>query len=111
MPTNASYFLIASRDPFDSNDAANFCELAKGLRQSGATVTLFLVQNGVLPARPSTKSTLLSDLAAAGVEVLADEFSLAERGIAKERLARGITAAPLDAVVDALAQGRKTMWH
>jgi predicted peroxiredoxin len=45
------------------------------------------------------------------VEVLADEFSLRERGIAVDRLAQGIKAAPLSTVIDHLAEGRKTIWH
>ena len=49
----AKYLLIESRDPFDSNDVANFHELATGLIREGNEVTLFLVQNGVLPARRS----------------------------------------------------------
>ena len=47
----ANYLLIESRDPFDSNDARFCCDLAKQLRQQGDAVTVFLVQNGVLPAR------------------------------------------------------------
>lgn len=105
------YLLIESRDPFDSGDAQNFYDLASGLAKDGHTVTLFLVQNGVLPARPSAKSGALSRLAKAGVEVLADEFSLRERGIATDRVAPGVTSAPLDVVVDRLAEGRKALWH
>jgi hypothetical protein len=43
------------------------------------------------------------------VTVLADDFSLQERGIAK--LAEGVTAAPIDVVVDHLAAGHKAIWH
>jgi len=105
------YLLIESRDPFDSGDVQNFYDLASDLARDGHSVTVFLVQNGVLPARPSGKSPALTALAEAGVEVLADDFSLQERGIAADRLASGVTAAPLDVVVDQLAAGRKAMWH
>ncbi len=107
----AQYLLIESRDPFDSNDVGKFYGLAEGLAKAGNQVTLFLVQNGVLPARPSSGSAALADLAGAGVEVLADAFSLAERGIATDGLASGVAAAPLDVVVDQLADGRKAIWH
>lgn len=107
----AKYLLIASRDPFESRDVDQAYELASGLAKDGNTVTLFLVQNGVLPARKSSRSEALAKLAAAGVEVLADEFSLRERGIAQDRLAPGVKAAPLDVVVDQLADGRKAIWH
>jgi len=105
------YLLIESRDPFESNDTETLCDLAKGLKRQGHGVTLFLVQNGVLPARACPASAALSDVAQAGVEVLADDFSLAERGIASSGLASGIRAASLDVVVDQLAAGRKAIWH
>jgi hypothetical protein len=47
----------------------------------------------------------------AGVKVLADDFSLAERGIPHARLAAGVDTAPIDVVVDHLAAGHKTFWH
>lgn len=105
------YLLIESRDPFDSNDTQFTHDLAKGLKRHGHEVTLFLVQNGVLPARPSAHSAALSDLAQAGIEVLADDFSLSERGIAADGLAEGVRAASLEVVVDQLAEGRKAIWH
>jgi len=107
----ASYLLIESRDPFDSNDVTSFYELAAGLVDEGNEVTVFLVQNGVLPARPSAKSQPLTELAQIGAEVLADDFSLRERGIKPERLAQGIGASALDTVIDHLANGSKVIWH
>ena len=107
----ADYLLIESRDPFDSNDASHYYDLAANLARSGHRVTLFLVQNGVLPARPCGRSDALSAVAEAGVEIMADEFSLEERGIAADGLIDGVSAAPLDVVVDQLADGRKAMWH
>jgi predicted peroxiredoxin len=107
----ANYLLIESRDPFDSNDVANFYGLASGLAKAGNGVTLFLVQNGVLPARQSSASAALAEMAGAGVEVLADAFSLEERGIGAERLVAGVSPAPLERVIDAMADGHKTIWH
>jgi sulfur relay (sulfurtransferase) complex TusBCD TusD component (DsrE family) len=105
------YCLIESRDPFDSNDT-NFCHaLARQLAAQKNEVTLFLVQNGVLPARAGAKSGDLASLAGAGVKVLADAFSLRERGIDEKRLAAGVTAAPLDVVLDALGDGTRVIWH
>jgi len=63
----------------------------------------------VLAARPSAHSASLSALAQSGVTVLADDFSLQERGIAK--LAEGVTAASIAVVVDHLAAGHRTLWH
>ena len=105
------YLLIESRDPFDSNDVGFCCDLAHRLAAAKNEVTLFLVQNGVLPARSGARSEDLVKLTGAGVRVLADSFSLRERGIDERRLATGVAAAPLDVVLDALAEGVKVIWH
>jgi predicted peroxiredoxin len=107
----SNYMLIESRDPFESNDAAYYFDLAATLAARGHKVTVFLVQNAVLVARPCGQSSRLQKLREAGVEVLADDFSLKERGIATARLIREVTPAPIDAVVDGLAAGHKTLWH
>ena len=107
----ASYLLIESRDPFESVVVPRQYELAVSLAKAGNTVTLFLVQNGVLPARPCIHSKLLTAASKAGVQVLAEEFSLRERGIAPGKLAEGVASAPLSVVIDQLAEGRKALWH
>ncbi len=107
----AKYLLIESRDPFENNIVARQYDLAVNLVKEGNDVTLFLVQNGVLPARPGDRSALLTNTAQAGVEVLADDFSLRERGIAAGKLAEGVRSAPLSVVIDQLAEGRKAIWH
>ena len=96
----ADYILIESRDPFDSAEAGRFLDLAEGLAKEGGEVALFLVQNAVLAA-----------LASNGVKVLADSFSLQERGISPNRLIAGIAVAPLSTVIDYMAAGRRTLWH
>ena len=105
------YLLIESRDPFDSNDVATYCSLAGDLARRGKEVVLFLVQNGVLMARSGAQSELLHNAVQDGVVVLADEFSLRERGIPTEGLADGVTGSPLDRVVDEMAGHAKVMWH
>jgi hypothetical protein len=50
-------------------------------------------------------------LAEAGVTILADDFSLRERGIAADALVQGVRAAALDVVIDGMADGAKTIWH
>jgi predicted peroxiredoxin len=105
------YLLIESRDPFDTNLIDDFMGLAKGLRGQGHEVTLFLIQNGVLPARKGPRSQTLNDLVKAGVKVLADDFSIAERGIDSKRLVDGVKTSNVDWVVDEMAAGTKTIWH
>jgi predicted peroxiredoxin len=103
------YLLIESRDPFESNDVGYYCELARGLAEAGNQVTLFLVQNAVLAARPSAQAPQLRALAGSGVKILADDFALKERGMT--RLLDGVQIAPIDILVDHLEGGHKTLWH
>ncbi len=107
----SDYFLIESRDPFECADVHAQCELALGLSQAGHRVRMFLVQNGVLPARRGARANGLSALLNAGIPVLADEQSLRERGIRPAALVDGINPAPLELVVDALAAGSRVLWH
>jgi len=107
----AKYTLIASRDPFESKETDHYLTLAGDLRRAGNEVTLFLVQNGVLAARSGEAGARLAALAGEGVTVLADSFSLKERGISAGRLADKVKPSELDIVVDHLAEGRKVVWH
>ena len=106
----SKYLLIQSRDPFETRKVSRDYELATTLAKEGNEVTLFLVQNAVLAARDGAQRNGLSEVAASGVEILTDEFSLRERGIRKEALAEGIKSTSLETVVDHLAEGRKAIW-
>jgi len=105
------YLLIESRDVFEG--PTPFLELARTLAQEKreGPVTLFLVENGVLPTRRCPSSEALSALAKAGVEVLADEFSLKERGIGRERMIPEVKLAALDVVIEHMVAGKKILWH
>ena len=105
------YLLIESLDPFESNDVGRHWEMAVDLARRGNRVTLFLVQNGVLAAREGARNDVLHSVTAAGVEVLADEVSLRERGIGAGALMARVRPAPLDVVLDRLAEGCKALWH
>jgi len=105
----STYVLIASEDPLEH--AERFYALALQLRDAGHTVTLFLVQNAVLGARAARARTALPTLLEASVTILADEFSLRERGIAAIDLRDGIHSAPLDVLTDLLARGHKALWN
>ena len=107
----SNYLLIASRDPFESNDVRYFYDLAASLARAEHRVTLFLVQNGVLGARAGEHTSWFAELTRAGVEILADDFSLRERGIRDGRLAPAVKPAAIDVVIDHLGEGRKTLWH
>lgn len=105
----AEYLLIESRDPFESNDVGYYYELARGLVDAGNQVTLFLIQNAVLAARPSAETPQLRALVSSGIKILADDFALKQRGITK--LLDGVEIAPIEIVVDHLEAGHKTLWH
>jgi intracellular sulfur oxidation DsrE/DsrF family protein len=107
----ASYLLIESRDPFTSGEVGFCQDLSRRLVAAGDEVTVFLVENGVLPARSGAAGAELSELVQAGVEVLVDDFSLRERGIPLDRLRPGIKPAAIDLVIDRLAAGCKAIWH
>ncbi|KML54229.1 sulfur reduction protein DsrE [Burkholderia cepacia] len=107
----ANYLFVESRDPYGAGDTQRVEELVRGIRQRGNTVTVFLVQNGVLSTRPGAKfSERYADLTRSGITVLADEFSLRERAI--ERLAEGVQKADIGQLVDLLfVAGTKAIWH
>jgi hypothetical protein len=102
--------LIESRDPFSTQAVLGHAELAIGLRRAGSAVALFLVQNGVLPCRAGADGEALHEALAAGVEVLADDFSLRERGIGEKDIARGVKPASIVVVVERLAQSWKVLF-
>jgi len=105
----SGYLLIESRDPFESRGFGQRCEMALTLLGESSGVTLLLVENAVLGARAGAKPPGLEKLAKAGVQLLADEFALRERGITQ--LAPSITSVGLDTVIGALAGGAKALWN
>ena len=108
------YLLIESRDPYRHADAGPFSGIAADLAKAGNSVTVFLVQNGVLPARKGAGGNPIATLrsAAPQVRVLADDFSLRERAITQDKLADGVSQASIDELVDLLVEpGTKAIWH
>ena len=107
----SKYLLIESRDPFEANEVRKNYEIAINLANAGNQVSLYLVQNGVLPARSGASADSLEEVVNQGVEVLVDDFSLKERAIASGSLISGVAPANIDLVVDHLADGHKTIWQ
>ncbi|MGH9902918.1 MAG: DsrE family protein [Pyrinomonadaceae bacterium] len=107
-----NYVFIESRDPFESRDARFVEETASALKERGHSVTVFLLQNGVLASRRNSAGSYLARLAEAGVRLLADDFSLCERGIQAEELRPDVEASSIETLVDALVQeNTKAIWH
>jgi hypothetical protein len=86
-------------------------ELAANLQRGGASASVMLAENGVFAARAGAAASPLATLVAAGCQVFADRYALRERGIRDVDLAKGVKAAELDAVVDALEAGVSVMWR
>ena len=106
------YLLIESRDPFASCDTEFVAETAIALKERGGEVTVFLIQNGVLAARKQARGTSLRHLVEAGVSLLADDFSLQERGIQTQERDAEIVASDIGTLVDLLVQeNTKAIWH
>jgi len=104
------YLLIASEDAYERRDLERVRDIALQLRRLDHPVTVFLAQNAVLAARASARAGRLADLLNASVEVLADDFSLRERGIGSTALLAGVRSAAIGVVVERLAAGWKTIW-
>jgi predicted peroxiredoxin len=108
----AKYLLIESKSPWESGDVGYAFGLARDLASAGNEVTLYLVQNAVMPLRKGAKDGGLGELISGGkVKVLADDFSLRERAIGNDKLVGGVKVAGIETVVDALADGVKAIWH
>ena len=106
----STYVFIESRDPFESRDTEFIEETALAVKDRGHDVTIFLVQNGVLGARKNAQR--LDRLAGAGVNLLADDLSLRERGIKPDELVAGIKQSSIDELVERIVKEKtKAIWH
>jgi sulfur transfer complex TusBCD TusB component (DsrH family) len=107
----SNYVFIESKDPFDSADT-NISETAVALRKKGHTVTVFLVENGVLGARKQAAKSQVPSIVESGVTVLADDFSLQKRGISVDECAAGLQAVTMIHLIDLIVQeNTKAVWH
>ena len=108
----SNYVFIESRDPFESADTSFLADTAASLKKRGNNVTVFLVQNGVLAARKQARKSSLPQLIESGVTVLADDFSLRERGIQSDEFHIPVKTANIDQLVDLILQeNTKAVWH
>ena len=108
----SNYIFIETRDPFSSADSHFVADTAIGLRQNGHNVTIFFAQNGVLVLRKAARSSSVSLLVNADIKLLADGFSLCERGILSDELPDEVRPADIGTLVDLLIQDdTKALWH
>ena len=102
--------------------------LNHAMKAAGASLSVLLRGNAVnYPVRDQSAEGLsfgswkqtqpprladdIAGLVRKGIDVYVVAEDLAERGIAADRLATGVQPAPLDIVVDQLADGAKALWH
>ena len=92
-PGGTPHLLIESQGPWAGGGCAGFLRDARDLARLGHPVQLLLIQEGVGAAVNGSHGGA-REAAAAGVEVLVDDFSLAQRGL------RGAGLLPAARIVD-----------
>lgn len=106
----ARYLLIETKSPLAGGDYA--FEIGKQLRRLNHEVTIYLLQDGVFAARRGLEAAerLVEDAQKHGVRVLADEVSMRQRGIVKDRVAT--QGGGIEQLVDLLMErSDKAIWH
>ncbi len=105
------YFFIQSQDVFTEVRTNAQFNLAKNLAKKGNSVSILLVQNGVIAARKGARSEQMDNLLSNSVTVLADNFSLEQREISVNNLKPNIKVSSINVVIDALLNGDKVIWN
>jgi sulfur relay (sulfurtransferase) complex TusBCD TusD component (DsrE family) len=108
----SNYVFIESRDPFDSPGTHSVSRTAVALRKEGHSVTVFLVENGVLGARKQAEKSQVPAIVESGVTVLADDFSLQKRGISMEECAPGLRTGTMAHLIELIVkENTKAVWY
>ena len=108
----SQYLLIESKNPLESG--GHSFELANQLRELKHNVTLYLIQDGVFAARKRFEAgeKLIAEAKVQNLTLLADEISLRQRGITKDRLSDAVRVSKMDELVDLLMEkSDRAIWH
>lgn len=108
----AKYLLIESKSPLEGGEYS--FDLAKQLRPLQHNVTIYLIQDAVFAARKRFQAgeKLLAEAKAHNLTLLADEVSLRQRGITKERLSEAVRVSNPSELTDLLMEkSDKAIWH
>lgn len=105
------YVIVETGDSAEPGAPNQGIETATNLAANGNDVTVFLVQNGVFLARRGARYNGHTSAQKVSMTLLADDFSLRERGIGADQLSPDISASPLESVVDRLVAGSKVLWY
>ncbi|MFF0360903.1 hypothetical protein [Streptomyces fungicidicus] len=107
----ASYFLVESKGNWAGPTAGAFLMDAVALAEAGHRVRVFLVEDGVLSAVGADVPEI-GRLAAAGAEILVDDFSAAQRALSATTLSPHVRLAGMDVAAAALTEdGCRGVWH
>ncbi len=103
--------IVESQDLFEAASVRSTLEMCKNLAVDGSNVDIVFVQNAVLGLRGREFAALLSEIAKSGVKFHADLVSLQARGIQGDEIPGFIVPTSLDFVMEAMADGKKMIWH
>lgn len=106
------YLIVETKGPSDGGDYA--FEVGRQLREAQHDVTIYLLQDGVFSARRTHKegAKLVQDAEKNGVRLVGDAVSLRQRGVVGDRVAKSVTVAEMDQLVDLLMErSDKAIWH
>ena len=108
----AQYLLIESKSPLEGGEYS--FDLAKQLRPLQHNVTIYLIQDAAFAARKRFQAgeKLLAEAKAHNLTLLADEVSLRQRGITRERLSEAVRVSNPSELTDLLMEkSDKAIWH
>lgn len=108
----SKYLIVETKGPLDGGSYA--FDLGTQLRAERHDVTIYLLQDGVFTARRNFKSgeQLIQDAERTGLTVLADAVSARQRGVVGDRVAKSVSVADMERLVDLLMErSDKAIWH
>ena len=97
-----AHVFIAAHSPWDGPEHELVFEQASTLAAARGTVSVYLTRAGVMAARIGSGERWIRPLLSAGVRVFVDPLALAERGIGRERVLRGVVTTPLEKLLAGL---------
>lgn len=112
VTARCAHLLVESRGPWAGPGADRFLGDAAVLARLGHPVLVLLVGDAVTSAVAVPGSVSLTELSAAGADVVVDRFSLLQRGLGAAGLHPGTRPGGMDDVAaSALHPDVKVVWH
>jgi len=106
-----SLLILLSKEPYSFEKTSLAVVTASKAAEKDVDVTIFLIEDGVLATRPNQKPArganfgdALTKLIEKGVEVLAEDLSLAARGLSTDKLLSGIRISNISELTDLIME-------